>query len=552
MEVDKDQFVPMRDGVHLAVDIYRPDLLSRHAAVLIITPYKKDAQFDMPIGSDGRRMTALPIVIPPGVNPMLLSVKPLVDAGFVVAVADARGTGFSEGNYDYYNLVEGPFDGYDLVEWLAEQPWCDGNVGITGGSAAAISCYTTALTHPPHLRAMAPNMHPADFYTDQWRIGGVFRYENRIGWATSQYGNISPIDPGDPESPGYERRRAVYEARFDQWYRRIAAGQNPANLDWLTKMYQHDAYDDFWRSRSFLRRAQETSLPTLHSGVWYDHFVRGTVASHEASEGPKRLFVGPGSLATRPELGDGGLTALQIAWFDHFLRGAKNDVLAGPQARLYLLGDERYVDMPSWPVPAVPTRYHLASSANGSVGSGVDGALLAVPRATDTSSLLQHDPANPNRTPPDPADQRSFEEGCLTFSSAVLEADLTVVGTPRLVLHATTNAPDVDFCVRLCDVFPDGRSRLLNTGALKGSHVGGHENPTALVAGQIYEFDIEIWPTANVFRAGHRIRVDVSTSDFPFFEVNQHPSNTEVFHDSARPSHLLLPVVESPLPETGA
>ncbi len=245
MEVDKDQFVPMRDGVHLAVDLYRPDLLSRHAAVLIITPYKKDAQFDLPIGSDGRRMMALPIVIPPGVNPMLLSVRPLVDAGFVVAVADARGTGFSEGNYDYYNLVEGPFDGYDLVEWLAEQPWCDGNVGITGGSAAAISCYTTALTRPPHLRAMAPNMHPADFYTDQWRIGGVFRYENRIGWATSQYGNISPIDPGDPESPGYERKRAVYEARFDQWYRRIAAGQNPANLDWLTEMYQHDAYDDF-------------------------------------------------------------------------------------------------------------------------------------------------------------------------------------------------------------------------------------------------------------------------------------------------------------------
>lgn len=546
MEIEKDLYVPMRDGVCLAVDLFKPDVTSVHAAILIITPYRKDAEFAMPLASDGRRMV-LPIAIPPGVNPMLLSVKPLVDAGFVVAVADARGTGFSEGIYDYYSFEEGPFDGYDLIEWLAEQPWCDGNVGITGSSAAAISCYTTALTHPPHLKAMAANMHPADFYTDQWRIGGVFRYDNRIGWATSQYGNITPIDPGDPDAPNYERKRAVYEARFHQPYVRISAGKNAANLDWLTDMYQHATYDDFWRSRSFIRRADETALPTLHSGVWYDHFGRGTVSSHEASTGPKRLFMAPGSLATRTDLGDGGLSALQVAWFDHFLRGADNGVLEGPTARLYLLGEERYVDVPNWPVPTTPTELYLSAEASGTIASLNDGALRATPPLTDSPDVLTHDPEHPNRTPQDAADQRIYEQSVLTFTSAALEADVTVVGTPRLKIYAASDAPDVDFCVRLCDVFPDGRSRLLNTGALKATHRTGNEQPARLESGRCYEFEIEIWPIANVFKAGHRIRVDLSSSDFPFFEANSHASATEIFHDSARPSHLLLPVAQAAL-----
>src|ERR1700712_3207556 len=136
MQVDKDIYVPMRDGVSLAVDLYRPDELTTHAAIVLVTPYQKDAEFKMPLGSDGRPIQSLPLPpMPPGTNPMLLSVRPLVNAGFVVAVADARGTGFSEGVYDYYNFDDGPFDGYDLVEWLAAQDWCSGQVGMMGSSA---------------------------------------------------------------------------------------------------------------------------------------------------------------------------------------------------------------------------------------------------------------------------------------------------------------------------------------------------------------------------------------------------------------------------------
>jgi len=544
MEIVKDRFIPMRDGVHLAIDIYRPGVLTRHAAVLITTPYRKDAEFVMPLGSDGRPVVSLPIAfLPAGFNPMLMSVAPLVEAGYVVVVADARGTGFSEGSYDYYNFVEGPFDGYDTVEWIAEQPWCDGNVGLMGASAAAISCYATALTKPPHLKAMAPNMHPADFYHDQWRVGGVFRYENRISWATTMYDCIAPIDPGDPDAPSYERKRAVYEGRFRQLYERISSGKNAANLDWLTEMYQRDAYDDFWKSRSFIRRSEEISIPTLHGGVWYDHFIRGTLSSHEAIRAEKRLFVGPGSLATRTDLGDGGLAELHIAWFDHFLRGVDNGVLDAPAARLYLLGEEKYIDEPTWPVPHVLTEMFLGSGPSGSAMSLNDGMLYEDSRVTEPPDVLEHHVGRPNRTPRDPADQRSFEQRCLTYSTTPLESDVEVIGTPRLVLYVATDALDIDICVRLCDVFPDGRSRLLNTGALKGSHAVSHEFPTALQPGEVNRFDIEIWAIANVFKAGHRIRVDISASDFPFFEPNPVSSSTELFHDQKYQSRLVLPIV---------
>jgi hypothetical protein len=544
MEIVKDRFIPMRDGVHLAIDIYRPGVLTRHAGVLITTPYRKDAEFVMPLGSDGRPVVSLPIAfLPAGFNPMLMSVAPLVEAGYVVVVADARGTGFSEGSYDYYNFVEGPFDGYDTVEWIAEQPWCDGNVGLMGASAAAISCYATALTKPPHLKAMAPNMHPADFYHDQWRVGGVFRYENRISWATTMYDCIAPIDPGDPDAPSYERKRAVYEGRFRQLYERISSGKNAANLDWLTEMYQRDAYDDFWKSRSFIRRSEEISIPTLHGGVWYDHFIRGTLSSHEAIRAEKRLFVGPGSLATRTDLGDGGLAELHIAWFDHFLRGVDNGVLDAPAARLYLLGEEKYIDEPTWPVPHVLTEMFLGSGPSGSAMSLNDGMLYEDSRVTEPPDVLEHHVGRPNRTPRDPADQRSFEQRCLTYSTTPLESDVEVIGTPRLVLYVATDALDIDICVRLCDVFPDGRSRLLNTGALKGSHAVSHEFPTALQPGEVNRFDIEIWAIANVFKAGHRIRVDISASDFPFFEPNPVSSSTELFHDQKYQSRLVLPIV---------
>lgn len=193
------------------------------------------------------------------------------------------------------------------------------------------------------------------------------------------------------------------------------------------------------------------------------------------------------------------------------------------------------MDAPVWPVPVRQKCLHLS-----------DGGLLsAAPPANQQPDILAHDPANPNPTPRDPTDQRP-QAHTLSYTSAPLDADLTVIGSPSLHLFASSDARDVDWVVRLCDVFPDGRAQLLNIGALKASHGLSHETPQDLEPGRIYEFDIEVWPVANVFIVGHRIRFDISTSDFPFFESNPLPSTNQLFHDEAHPSCLMLPVAINP------
>lgn len=517
VRVEKDLYIPMRDGVGLAADVYFPAEVTRHAAIVSMTPYRKDQE------------SAAAGTLPEGV-------REFVEAGFVVAIADARGTGYSEGVYDYYNLRGGPLDGYDLVEWIAAQPWSTGRVGMTGVSAGAVYCYLTALSAPPHLVAICANMHPGDFYFDQWRIGGVFRWDSRVGWAMTIGGSTAPLDPGDPASASYERKRAVRDARLRRAGERMVEGRGIVDLDWLTDMYRRADYDAFWKERSFVARASTITVPTLHGGVWYDHFIRGTLTSHEAIEAPKRLFVAPGDLVSDVDPADGGFAQLTLAWFERFAQGVDNGVENGPGARVYLLGAENYIDLAEWPVPTTPTQFYLHA------GSGAGRLAAEPPVAGESADVLEHDPEAPHRTPADVSDQRDFEAACLTFTSEPLAEDLTVLGASRLVLYATTDAPDVDWCIRLCDVDESGRSRLLNTGALKGTHVESHEHPSALEAGRVYRFEIEIWAIANLFRAGHRIRVVVSNSDHPFFEVNPHPSRNRVLHDSEHPSSLVLAV----------
>jgi len=547
MIVEKDIFIPMRDGVELALDVYHPDSPGPHPAILVRTPYCKDGNPGGGLGAEGwpRQMTGPTPPPQPGRNPLTANYERFVEAGYVVVVNDIRGTGFSEGVYDYYNVntQDGYFDGFDVVEWVAGQPWCDGNVGMWGVSAGAILAYATAITQPPHLRALVAHMHPSDLYFDVWYVGGVFRYEDRLAWCTNQVNNNNPRPPGDPSGPNYEKKRRVYTERFNRMHQRLLEGKGPYDFDWLQAMYAEKTYSAAWQRRSFARQLDRITVPVLHGGVWHDHFTRGTVVNHEGLSTPKRLFIAPGALDHEGVAGDGGFPALQVRWFDHFLRGIDNGVMNEPLARLFLTGAAEWRDEPAWPLPTVDRALFLAPGGNGGAASANDGLLAEAPAATAAPIEIHHDPVHPNRTPRHPSDQRSFEAGCLTFSTPVLSSDLEVVGRPHLKLFASSDAVDVDWCVRLCDVYPDGRAQFLNLGALKGRHVSSHEHPGDLEPGKIYEFDIEVWPVGNLFRAGHRIRVDVSTSDFPTFEVNAVPSHNRVYIDAGHPSRLILPEV---------
>jgi putative CocE/NonD family hydrolase len=525
MQVEKDVYVPMRDGVCMALDLYKPDKPGRYPAIVTRTPYIKDASL-MAGPSVAERM------------------QPWVEAGYVMVVSDTRGTGVSEGVYDYYNYENGPWDGYDTIEWAAHEPWCDGNVGVMGASASAILAYNAAIRRPPSLKAIAANMHPADQYFDQWFVGGVFRYENRIGWAVHMLPRIAPAQPLNPKDPAFARKHKVYMDRVAQYYERMRRGENPANLDWLTEGYSHRTYDAFWKKRSMLSGLAEVSVPALHGGVWFDHFIRGTLATHEAVNVPKKLSVSAGSLHGGMLAPDRGYDDLAHRWFDYYLRGVENGVVDVPGARLYLMGEDRWIEEPRWPVPAEEMTLFLAPGPGGGSSSLNDGLLCADAPGSGEPSSIDHDPAHPNRTVANPTDQRPFEGRALTFSTPPLDRAVTVIGTPRLRFFASSDAADVDWCVRLCNVYPDGRSQLLNTGALKASHVFSHESPQPLEKDRIYEFEVEVWAVANVFKRGHRIRIDISTSDFPFFECNPLASRNRVYHDAAHPSRLVLPVVK--------
>jgi putative CocE/NonD family hydrolase len=391
---------------------------------------------------------------------------------------------------------------------------------------------------------MAPGSNAGDMYLDVYYIGGVFREEFRIQWGTGLLSALLPLDPGSPDEPGYEMKKRVFRQRFNRFAENMNAGKNPMPMYWLTDSVQHRLLDSYWQPRTFIPYLRDIKIPALHSGVWYDHFIRGTLACFEGVQGPRRLFVGPGYQGAAEGQGDGGLMDMQVRWFDYYLRGIENGVTSEPAAKLYVYGAERWIEEPSWPLPTRNLDLYFATGPGGGAASANDGLLLRELQNGSAPDPIAHDPARPNITPASFVDQRSFERGCLTYSTPPLEEDLEVIGMPRVMLHASTSAADVDWCVRLCDVYPDGRARLLNFGAFKGSHLHSHTTPVQLEPERVYEFEVEVWQTANVFRKGHRIRIDVSTSDSPFFESNPLPSRNLVFHDAANPSRLVLPVVD--------
>ena len=542
MATTTDVYIPMRDGTGISADVYQPDSVRRGPAVLIRTPYIKNLAVSPTrtsswamLGADGRPPAVMTGMRAATDQLMERTVAALTDAGYTVVLSDSRGTGYAEGTYDYYNTVGGPLDGYDTVEWIAEQPWCDGNVGMWGLSGSAVLAFAAAITAPPHLKAVVSCMCPADFYLDQWYPGGMFRYEDRLRWPMLMQDCIAPLDPGPADGPAYERKRQVFEQRYYRHYERMIQGRNPVPLDWATECLSHDSYDEFWQARSFDRRLANVTAPVLNVGVLHDHFIRGTMRFHQGLSVPRRMLLVPGALDLDASAGDGGLTALQLRWFDYFLRGAENGVLDDPPVRYFLTGQGEWTDQPEWPVASTATPLFLTAS----------GGLAADPAGSGSSLLLSHDPAAPSRTPGNAGDQRSFGPGALTFTTEPLDRDLTVVGMPQLVLSAVPHAADVDFCVRLSDVYPDGSAHLLNVGALKGRHVHSHEQPADLEPGQAYQFRVEILTVTNTFRRGHQVRLDLAGSDFPFYAPNPVKAQTDLRCGGGDPSRLILPVTAS-------
>jgi hypothetical protein len=544
---ERDLAVPMRDGTVLRADAYLPDDGDPAPAVVCRTPYNRGFPLTPLAALDPERAT---------------------EAGIAVVVQDVRGLYDSEGEFSPF-FSEGD-DGYDTVEWVAAQPWCDGNVGMVGRSYPAATQWRAALERPPHLRAISPVVVGSDYYHGWIYQGGAFQLGFNLFWVHLMT---------DPKGRG----------SLDEHFRHLPVTDPPLLAEspagrFYREWVEHPTYDEHWRRLSIRGRYGDVQVPAFIVGGWFDVFLGGTLENFAgmrteggtaAARERTRLLIGPwahgSAFGAYPdhgfkELGPDDridLAEQQLRFLAAQLRDEPDD--AGAPIRIFVMGANEWRDEPEWPLPrAREQAWHLRT----------DGLLSPEPpgpgEAPDEYDYDPRDPAptigGPTSLPArfmrqnaGPLDQAPVEkrDDVLVYSSEPLAEPMEVTGPLTLVLHAATSGPDTDWVAKLCDVDPEGRSRVLAEGVLRARYRDGFERAAPLEPGRPYEYEIDLIATSNVFAAGHRIRLDVTSSSFPRFDRNANTglplgedtdetlttARQRVFHDAERPSRLLLPVV---------
>jgi putative CocE/NonD family hydrolase len=551
--------VPLRDGIHLDANVFYPAGGTRYPAILIRTPYGKGADF------------------PPGYTSF-------IQHGYAVVLQDVRGRYGSEGVFDALNQ-EGP-DGYDTLNWIAAQPWSDGKVGMIGGSYLGIAQWRVALLNNPHLKAIFPVVSGGDDYLDRfYSPGGAMKLGHRLLWFSQ---NLTPSGLPKPKFGSYIGHLPLRTSDT------AATGRT---LPIYQTILEHPTYDSFWKDLSVREKIDRVRVPVFAVGGWYDNYVESDLdafrALHKAGkqDTKHRIMIGPWphNMST-PFAGvgfgnDSGapIRAYQIAWFDHWLKGTpeeaahytpwtwhnvRAEVDEAPM-HIFVMGVNRWRDEQEWPLARTRyTAFYLTSKGHANTGKG-DGSLVWNLGKKTKPDQFVYDPRDPVPTmggavccdpkifPWGPMDQRPVEKrkDVLVYSSDPLKQDLEVTGPVRVVLYASTSAPDTDFTAKVIDVFPSGEARNLTDGLLRVRYRNGLEKAEPGEPGEIYPLTIDAGVTSNVFLKGHRIRLEISSSNFPRFDRNPNTgrliadetvlkkAQQTVYHDRVYPSHVLLPVV---------
>jgi uncharacterized protein len=577
--VEVDVPVPMRDGVALATNLWRPEGPGPFPVLLVRTPYGKDDA-----GTFG--------------NPKLPDVFALVEAGYAVVAQDVRGTSRSPGTF-VPHAHEGS-DGFDTLQWLAGQPWCDGAVGMWGGSYMGFTQWQAAVRGAPALRAIAPVMSSADPYRAPWySSGGALSQDAVLTWGTlSALRNLGRdlADGRGDESDARVLMAGLADPRL--LHEPLPVAERDAmtrNLPWVGEVLGHPERDAFWRQAAAIDRCDRITVPALHVGGWYDVFIGETVRSYttirrhggstEAREG-QRLIVGPWCHADGTDLGTfpdrsfglegsikaAGVTAAHLRFFDRWVRGRTDTPDDTHPVRIFVMGIDQWRDEADWPLPDTRyTDFFLAGGGRANTAGG-DGVLTRDPARVEAVDTFGYDPRRPVPSVggtvlaavpgayPGPADQAAVEarEDVLCFTTAVLERPVEATGHVTLVLHISSSAPDTDFTGKLVDVHPDGKAILVCEGVQRARYRRSLTEPEPLEPGTVYELSIELCVTSNVFLPGHRIRLEVSSSNFPRYDRNTNTGATiatdgeddlvvavnRVHHGPACPSRLVLPLIE--------
>ncbi len=566
--VDRNVQIKMRDGVITKADVYRPRAVGRYPILLVRTPYDK-GQLN---------------------NPTMLRPLRAVDRGYGVVVQDVRGRFASEGKFDPFHQEFN--DGYDSVEWCASQSWSDGKVGMYGGSYVGATQWLAAASVPPHLKCIVPFITASNYYEEWFYRGGALQLSFVEYWCLADFCSTDLARNGRDEEA--ERMLGVMD-RMNEAFNFLPVKEIPyfrGNADFFYDWVSHPEQDEYWENFNLENYHDKIEVPSFNLGGWYDIFLQGTISNFQRMRSlgktkesrEQKLLIGPWMHAGRAPWMDklvgevdfghkasfenADVEGMMLDFYDMWIKGIspKKDL---PAVRIFVMGENVWRDEKEWPLAR--TRFtdyyfHSGGSANSLNGDGVLDETLP---GDERADRYVYDPLDPTPTiggalccdatynPAGPYDQTPVEKrkDVLVYSTPPLEGSLEVTGPVAMKLFSSTSAEDTDFTAKLVDVWPCGFAQTLTQGIIRARYRKSRKKAEFVEPGQIYEYNIDIWSTSNLFRSNHRIRVEVSSSNFPHFNRNMNTTKPvleegtplvavqHVFHDRAHPSCIILPVI---------
>ena len=554
--VERNVAAKMRDGVTLRADIYRPKAEGKFPVLLVRTPYDKQG-----ISGFGHRAGA---------------------RGYVVIAQDVRGRFESEG--EWYVFKNESQDGYDTVEWAAALPYSNGKVGMFGGSYVGATQFLAALAKPPHLAGICPTV-TASNYHDGWTYqGGAFEQWFNESWSTGLATNTMRRR-AEKKADALGGTKVLPLISYPVLEAPSGEGIAPYFKDWLA----HPNFDEYWKESSIEDHYAQIQVPVLSFAAWYDIFLGGSLKNYvrlkteggtEAARKGQRLVVSVGGHAGQSSTGKVGAVEfgsklamdgdeVTLRWYDWLLKGEANGVEKEKPVKIFVMGKNEWREEDDWPLArAKNTKYYL-HSAGAASGIAGNGALSTVAPAEEKSDQYVYDPndAAPTIGGPlccgalptgiGPEDQRPAEArgDVLVYTAPAFARDTEVTGPVSLDLYVSSSAVDTDFTGMLVDVWPNGFAQNLTSGILRLRYRNSQEKPELANPGETYHITVDLWATSNVFLAGHKLRLEVSSSNFPRFDRNLNTGEEQaratrmikatnvIYHDKAHPSALVLPIV---------
>ena len=564
----------LRDGTITYVDVCRPDAAGGFPSLLMRTPYNKS--------ETATRSSTLDIIR-------------AAQRGYAVVIQDIRGRYESSG--EFYPFVNEALDGRDSVEWVSGQPWCNGKVGMFGSSYNGATQWLAASANPPHLQGIAPGVTASDYHEGWTWQGGAFELGFNLSWSIGSLTAANWTNLSKQLFLSSYQLDALLQAQDNlipvanhlplNAYENLKDGLAPYYYDWL----EHPEYDDYWRSVSIEEMHPNITVPAFNYGGWYDIFIGGTVENFvgmrrrggsDSARSHQRLCIGPwthGGLQTSV-MGERSFGAASssiaadlqgqlLRFYDFILCEEENGFTDDKPVRIFVMGENAWRYEDHWPLDrAEPADYFMTSAGKANTLTG-DGRLVRTAPTSDPPDVYLYHPLNPVPTNggnlccdaadlvPGVFDQRPIETRAdvLVYTSAPLDEDTEVTGPVAVTLYASSSAVDTDFTAKLVDVRPDGYAMNLCDGIIRARYRTPRQPASLLEPGDVYKFEIDLGPTSNVFKKGHSIRVEISSSNFPRFDRNLNtgepigvaqtpaPALQTVYHTADYPSRITLPIV---------